>query len=106
MNILLDHDGTYSVDTHLWDMFIHHAIGNGHDVYMVTSRCDNDPLPYYGYLHAADIPIYYTNYMAKRQFMEDLGIKVDVFIDDNPKYIDEDYPQEVAEYWRATPHAN
>lgn len=106
MKILLDHDGTYSLDPQSWDAFIFWFKFKGHEIYMVTSRCDNDPLPDYDYLKVAGIPIYYTNYMGKRQFMEDLGIKIDVYIDDNPKYIDEDYPQEVAEYWRATPHAD
>lgn len=106
MKILLDHDGTYSLDPHFWDFFLACTIDAGHEVFMVTSRCDNDPLPHYRLIEHLDVPVYYTNYKAKRQFMEDLGIKIDVFVDDNPKYIDEDYPQEVAEYWRTTPHAN
>ncbi|WNV48921.1 hypothetical protein [Pseudomonas phage Kat] len=36
--------------------------------------------------------MYFTAQKAKRRFMEDLGIKVSVWVDDNPFSVDNDLP--------------
>lgn len=87
MNIAIDYDDTYTLDQPFWDIFVRHARNNGHNVYCVTWRdggnfdmrqevCKDFPLER-RYIH-------FTNLKAKRKYMEDKGIYIDVWIDDNP----------------------
>ena len=84
MNIALDYDGTYTLDEPFWNEFVYRAIEDGHEVSMVTMRYNNEDErvepPH-------DIQIIYTERKAKRQAMDRLGIKIDVWIDDRPEWI-------------------
>lgn len=84
MIIALDYDGTYTKDPALWDQFIHAALVAGHKVVCVTARRDTEEnrkdvkMP---------IPVYFTSLSAKLWYMEKRGVKVDVWIDDEPDVV-------------------
>jgi hypothetical protein len=86
--IAIDYDCTYTIDPLLWDSFIFLAQQRGHTVYCVTARNEK-----YGGQQVKDAlqhivdGIYFTDNMPKRSFMQNLGIFVGVFIDDQPEGI-------------------
>lgn len=91
MIIALDFDDTYNKDPDTWDIIIDILDKRGHGVLMATYRheeLDYDPL--FERLHDKDIRVTFTDGKAKRPFLEALGIKVDVWIDDNPFSITQD----------------
>jgi hypothetical protein len=86
--IAIDFDETYNRDPGVFDKIIENFWEAKHRVYMVTYRhetLDPDPL-----LEELRIPIIYTDGKAKGPFTEDLGIKVDIWIEDNPRAVHED----------------
>lgn len=87
MNIALDWDNTYTRDTHDWQRFIELFEGL-HNIWIVTSRGEDTPIEF--------IPDYiegvvYCNYRAKKLVTEKRGIKIDIWIDDDPKWIEEGF---------------
>ncbi len=89
MNLSLDYDGTYTRDPIIWDAAIKVLRQAGHKVYVVTMRYDNEregtPVRLALALHAD--AIYFTGRKAKQKFMHDHGIRIDVWIDDQPGFI-------------------
>ena len=83
MIIALDYDGTYTRAPRLWDDFAALADAGGHSVVAVTMRDENDPLP----AEPPGVPVHYTGGQPKAAHMEDHGILVDVWIDDDPQAI-------------------
>jgi hypothetical protein len=89
MKIALDYDETYTRDPLLWNWFVAQAMERGHEVYCVTARSErslDDVMFTLGRL----LPpghVFATNHAAKRKFMADLGIMIDVWIDDQPEMI-------------------
>jgi hypothetical protein len=84
MNISLDYDSTYTADPALWSGFISLVKERGHGIYCVTARYEHerenmDP--------GLGIPIIFCNQQAKRQVVEEQGIHIHIWIDDNPKNI-------------------
>jgi len=89
MNIAIDYDDTYTLNPRMWDEFIQRAYEYDCEVYLVTWRDGENrsmrdevekDLRYVlreGFIH-------FTNLKAKRKYMEDQGIYIDVWIDDNP----------------------
>lgn len=112
MNIALDYDGTYTADPDLWESFIDRAYENGHYVFIVTSRhpeIDNNKV--LEKLKKTTNGVIFTNYKAKRHYVESQeGIKIDVWIDNDPRGIIEDSditPEQVEmfrEHERRYPH--
>jgi hypothetical protein len=82
MKIALDYDATYTNDPGLWDLFISVAELRGHEVMVVTYRDADLPID-----HNLPIPVYYTAFHAKREYMKGQGIDIDVWIDDWPEGI-------------------
>ena len=84
MVIGIDYDDTITLDRGFWLAFYFMARAAGHEVYVTTMRYEHEPID--------DFPgmIYYTGRKAKKPFMEALGIKIDVWIDDRPEFIDND----------------
>jgi len=88
MIIGLDWDNTFTKDVDLWQSFVLQANAKEHQVYITTSRSDDIPIEF--------IPdglkgIVYCNFIAKKQATEALGIKVDIWIDDDPQWITESF---------------
>lgn len=86
MNISLDFDDTYTRDPALWDDFIAKAKDRGHDIRIVTFRKKSMTDPALDRLGSI-IPVIFTEYTQKRQFTNDMGWKVDIWIDDSPEFI-------------------
>lgn len=92
MNIALDYDGTFTNDPSMWLRFVADAQRQGHSVYVVTMRypseCDGtrgailDPR-----LKSLSVPVVCTSRMAKRPVCEALGIRIHIWIDDNPEAV-------------------
>lgn len=85
MQIGLDWDDTYTRDPIGWDMFIKLMISRGHYVYIVTWRDEEEAKEIYEQLGNTPVEgVFATNRKAKAKFMFDLGIMIDVVVDDNP----------------------
>jgi hypothetical protein len=86
MILAVDYDETYDMDFGLWEAFAKLATGRGHTVICVTCRAlppgSADP-----HERVPSFPVYCTANQQKRPFMEALGIRVDVWIDDFPESI-------------------
>jgi len=84
MVIGLDYDGTITEDRAFWFAFYYQARACGHEVVVVTMRYENEVID--------DFPamIYYTGRKAKRPWCESNGLNIDVWIDDNPHWVDQD----------------
>jgi hypothetical protein len=85
MRIALDYDGTYTADPELWDLFIKQAVVRGHTVAVVTCRRNTD-----GNREDCRVPgrvTIFTDLSSKQWFSESIGMKVDVWIDDDPACI-------------------
>lgn len=80
MRIALDYDGTYSADPEFWNGFIVSAHHRGHEVVCVTRRHESQAI-------TMPCAVHYTDYWAKVPFVEQLGIKIDIWIDDEPKWL-------------------
>ena len=98
MKIAIDYDDTYTLDPEFWDGVIASANRCGHEILFVTMRPENkliNPPPEdhdgcFVDLTFKGCRVYYTNCAAKRKYMEFMGIYPDVWIDDNPKYVEND----------------
>ncbi len=93
MRIAIDYDGTYTRTPNMWDAVIRRFESNHIDVVCVSSRRNTEGnrqeiecamAAYDG----VDVPIYLTGYEAKAEVMDNLGLHVDIWIDDDPKTID------------------
>lgn len=89
MTIAIDYDGTYTADPILWNSFIEIAVLRGHRVFCVTCRPQPEdwrehdlvlmPVPKSRHV--------FTDRAAKRWYCENLGLSIDVWIDDMPETI-------------------
>jgi hypothetical protein len=86
VKIALDFDGTYTEDPMFWSDMIESAKDFGHDVCIVTFRHPNQTHEYLRILEQW-IPVHFTSGVSKRKFMEERGIVIDVWIDDQPELI-------------------
>lgn len=92
MNISLDYDETYTRDPIAWDQFISLMKSRGHTVYCVTLRSSelHESLEVMNDLNGKVDAIFFTNRSAKRSFMSNQGLWIDIWIDDMPIFIDRD----------------
>lgn len=88
MLISLDYDGTYTEAPEMWDEFIHNAITHGHEIIVVTMRYDNEEgIEVKYYLESKVSQIIFTGRQGKREFLRNLNLEPDIWIDDQPEYI-------------------
>lgn len=87
MLIALDHDGTYTVDPDLWLMFVATAKQRGHQVFLVTMRYPHEMVDVDMRLLKLVDKTIPTSRAIKRPFLEGMGHRVDVWIDDSPEFI-------------------
>ncbi|UOL47879.1 HAD-like domain protein [Pseudomonas phage vB_Paer_PsCh] len=76
------------------------GFGGAFNVIVVTAR-HPDNSGELEWLRDYGFPIYFTAQKAKRPFMENLGIKVSVWVDDNPFSVDNDLPPWTVEQYDA-----
>jgi hypothetical protein len=88
MNIALDFDDTYTRDPEGWDYFIKLFQSRGHIIYCVTSRGFDT---WEVYATIGEIvgrgKCIFTGFKAKKDWVSKLGIRIDVWINDNPFFI-------------------
>lgn len=88
MNIALDFDDTYTRDMDGWDYFIKLFQSRGHSIYCVTARTNTfeDTWQVHGTIGKVigEDKCIFTGYKSKKDFVSKLGIRIDVWIDDNP----------------------
>lgn len=84
--IALDYDDTYTADPILWENFIKHAHHRGHRIYIVTLRGDHQT--YGGNFEELSVffgvSTIFCNGRPKQEVTKELGISIDIWIDDNP----------------------
>lgn len=95
MNISLDYDETYTRDPIAWDEMIKIFRSRGHTVYCVTMRSAaiHDSLEVSSDLNGKVDAIFFTDGKAKKPYIEDLGLWIDVWIDDMPIFVFKDAPR-------------
>ena len=87
MIIAIDMDGTWAADKKLFTAFSAMAIKAGHTVYCVTARPETDREEITKILNGAVNGLYMTGYEAKRPYMQEREINVNIWIDDHPETI-------------------
>lgn len=91
MNLSLDYDNTYTRDPWAWNGFIRMFREMGHKIYVVTMRYEENE----GHIVKKELAdkvdgIFFTSRKAKKSFMFEQGISIDVWIDDIPFFVDND----------------
>lgn len=96
MIIALDYDDTFTKAPDFWYDFMAKCDVESHLVIGVTMRHESEAKEMNSdYLRMCE-KVYYTDRKAKRDFMADLGIHVDIWIDDRPDFIIKDaLPREI-----------
>lgn len=88
MLIAIDFDETLTADSQLWSRFIASAKSLGHRCICITARRrteDNvDSIRQWMTTHGVDLPVYYTGLASKVEYARKAGLKVDIWIDDDP----------------------
>jgi len=84
MNIGFDYDDTYTRDPIAWIQFIKLFQQRGHYVFLTTWRTPSECNDLDVELLEVIDGVYPTSRMAKEKFMAKQGIRIDVWIDDNP----------------------
>lgn len=83
--IAIDYDGTITSDRETWVTIISILKLRGHEVIEATMRYESEPIdPIPG------VMVYYTDRKAKGPALYRMGIKPDIWIDDNPGWIFQD----------------
>jgi hypothetical protein len=89
MLIAIDFDDTLTEDPELFRVFISLAKKHGHSVVCVTARRDTaenrEWIDSWMKDHGIDIYVHYTSLGSKVDHMERIGLKVDIWIDDDPR---------------------
>ena len=89
MLIAIDFDDTLTMDSELWRSFIRSASVLGHQVVCVTARRDtddnNETISSWMQSHGIDLRVYFTGLSSKVDYMQKRGLKVDIWIDDDPR---------------------
>ncbi|WP_397570683.1 hypothetical protein [Schlesneria sp. T3-172] len=87
----IDWDGTFNAAPDLWSEFAARAQSRGHRVYVVTARRDTDEaraeIRSMLREHDCVLPIVFTEMGSKLHAMRERGVKVDVWIDDEPQTV-------------------
>ncbi len=92
MHIGIDWDGTYDLDIKTWNQVTATFRLHGHKVYLVTARSgdEDDNYVLLAVMRGRVDGIYFTDKQAKEDFMISQGVHIDVWIDNEPRFILED----------------
>jgi len=82
MIIAIDYDGTYTADPEMWQAIVLMMRRCGHEVICATMRYEHEPVN-----PAPPCMVWYTGRKAKAKFLAGLGIRPDIWIDDDPRFI-------------------
>ena len=93
MNIGLDFDDTFTRDPIGWTAVVNLLASRGHSVFLVTWRNEEEAIEVtceMDYWQVSVEGIYATDRKAKETFMFSKGIRIDVWVDDNPRAVIQD----------------
>ena len=89
MNIAIDYDDTFTADPELWSAFVANATARGHQLYMITARrntmANSDLINAMLDLWKCQMPIVFCSLGSKLHAVEQRGIKIGIWIDDDPE---------------------
>ena len=89
LTIAIDFDDTLTRDAELWRGFIGSCRSAGYRVLCVTARRDTDDnretIDSWMHQHGIDLSTIYTGLSSKVDHVAKLGLKVDIWIDDDPR---------------------
>lgn len=89
MRFSLDFDGTYTADPIMWEKWIDMVTSMGHEVYCVSFRPHRRMQKVYdsvGRVIGQERCIS-TNGIAKKKYVDSIGLKIDIWIDDTPEML-------------------
>lgn len=89
MNLALDYDGTITEEPNAFMQFVKVLRKLGHKVYIVTMRYESECVDIVKEWGGHVDGIHATSRQAKGDFMKNLGIDINVWVDDNPRAIHE-----------------
>jgi hypothetical protein len=93
--IAIDFDDTLTADSQLWLKFVESAKSLGHRVICITARRDtednNETIDEWMTMHGVHLPVYFTGLSSKVEYAKKIGLKVDIWIDDQPRQCDLGY---------------
>ena len=87
MNLSLDYDNTYTRDPAMWDSIIEVIKQHGHKVIVVTTRTPSEGVEVRRDLANKVDSIIFTSRKGKMDFVQALGVSIDIWIDDMPWFI-------------------
>ncbi len=92
VNIGLDYDGTVTSDYYAFFKLVELFRNRGHKVYIVTMRYESECRQDANFMRLAEISDGWcaTGRMAKRKYCEQQGLKIHIWIDDNPIAVEKD----------------
>jgi hypothetical protein len=89
MLIAIDFDETLTMDAGLWRGFVDLCAAGEHRIVCVTARRDTDDnretISEWMESHGISLRVFFTGLGSKTDFMEKRGMKVDIWIDDDPR---------------------
>ena len=88
MTIAIDIDGTWTKDPSLWIYFYDKAVSSGHEVIIVTARNPTDVKDLERFRIPESAPKIFTAGEPKKKFCLNLGVEVNIWIDDTPSSIE------------------
>lgn len=93
MNIAIDFDGTWSLDPWFWNRFAVNCAYHKHNLSIITRRelptTPHEIAYFRSWNHIPkEVEIYYSCGQFKRLFAESIGLKIDIWIDDEPGTIE------------------
>lgn len=85
--ICVDFDDVITDNQSAWISFISAFKSVGYRVIVCTYRNPNTSPEDLNFLKELNIPVFFTNYVAKKEYLKNNGITVDIWIDDTPETI-------------------
>jgi hypothetical protein len=89
MLIAIDFDETLTADAALWRKFCRAVRHLEHHIVCVTARRDTDDnretIDEWMRSHGLEMTVYFTGLGSKTDYMAKRGLKVDIWIDDDPR---------------------
>lgn len=88
-NFGFDFDGTLTEDPELFKLFVFMLRKRGHQVHIVTMRYASEGQDIVKEWGSLVDGIHFTRRQAKRPHMEELGIKIHIWLEDTPRAVEE-----------------
>lgn len=98
-----DFDNTISRDPEGFLKIMHTLEMRGHVCYVVTARLSTMYPDDLNFLKDKGYRVFFTELKAKRKYMQDQGIEIDVWVDDKPEAVYQDYTGAVPYTYRDMP---